>query len=623
MRANPPPTPDRRRRVSVSTALILGIVGISMFSVALALYLGFSAAFQNTQKLLHDSVAQVVSGYADNLEGRLKTVEQRIAAVADAVARGQIDPSDAQSWEASLRGLAAGQDQSGAIGLLGTDRVSRGFYTDDLTPFTFDMSEDVRVRETIGALRGPQPPTWMPPQWDPMFQQPIVAVWSPLFRDGTFLGAYFELVTVSAISRQLSEGVADTLGLTPFVLYNRDRVLAHPNLRDWNGASPRRGSMMMRAMFGDTSGLPRLDQVRDPALKALRDAKPAWMEGIGDGLKLGRAQVDRRPHFYATRDFSGFGDRSWMIGAHFSFDLISEVVLRLVNHAALGLGVLLISALAAWWLAKRAAQPVRALAHAAQTLREKGEAATPRLTGSWVAELDDAATAFNRMVDGLEERNRIRELFGKFVPPAVAGELLGRTDGRLAPRHTEATVLFVDLEGFTALTERIPPASLVETLNAYFAEVVTIIENRGGVITQFQGDAVLAVFNVPVALPAHAEAAVRCALDIQALVGVRSFNGHKLACRCGVATGEVLSGNVGAPDRLSYTVHGDAVNTAARLEQLNKTYGTRILVSGSTTACITTVAFRQIDQATVRGKEHQVALYTPSDSTTAPLPDPA
>ena len=183
----------------------------------------------------------------------------------------------------------------------------------------------------------------------------------------------------------------------------------------------------------------------------------------------------------------------------------------------------------------------------------------------------------------------------------------------------EATVLFVDLAGFTALSESLEPAGIVTVLNEYFSAVVEIIEAHGGVITQFQGDAILAIYNVPVADPGHANKAVASARDIHAVIGSRKFGGHDLTCRVGINTGPVVAGNVGAEDRMNYTVHGDAVNTAARLEQLNKEFGTNTLISETTAKLAADHPLKEIGNMDIRGKSEKVTVYTFDASISPPI----
>ena len=226
-------------------------------------------------------------------------------------------------------------------------------------------------------------------------------------------------------------------------------------------------------------------------------------------------------------------------------------------------------------------------------------------------ELGELTLRFNAMADGLKEREFLREAFGKYVPRPVAAEILADR-GLLEPQTATATILFTDIAGFTAITERLGSHRLVAALNEYFSLLVEVIERHRGVVTQFQGDAMLVVYNVPVEDPMHAIEAVTTALEIQACLQGRRFAGDvRFETRIGINTGTVLAGAVGAADRLNYTVHGDTVNLAARLQELNKNYRTHILVADATRRLAGEgFAFRRVDEAAIRGHAAPVEVYT-------------
>jgi class 3 adenylate cyclase/transcriptional regulator with GAF, ATPase, and Fis domain len=203
----------------------------------------------------------------------------------------------------------------------------------------------------------------------------------------------------------------------------------------------------------------------------------------------------------------------------------------------------------------------------------------------------------------------IREVFGKYVPENVV-EAIVSGKGHLKPIQTTATILYSDLEAFTSIVEDMPPIQVVQMLNEYFPAVIEPINRHGGVVNQFQGDAMLVTFNVPVEDPHHADEAVKAACEIQEVVKSRTFAGVTLRTRIGINTGPVIAGNVGSGDRINYTVHGNAVNVAARLEQLNKDHGTVVLVSGSTVSLLTgTYPLESIGEVKIRGKHESVELF--------------
>ena len=186
------------------------------------------------------------------------------------------------------------------------------------------------------------------------------------------------------------------------------------------------------------------------------------------------------------------------------------------------------------------------------------------------------------------------------------------TGGKLEPVEAKATVLVCDIEGFAMLTDTLGAHRVIEFLNAYFETVVGIVERHGGTITQFQGDAILAVFNVPIADRDQAANALRAAIEIVRAADERLFAGVRTRNRIGLSTGRVVAGAVGSQGRLSYTVHGNAVNLAARLEALNKDYGTRILLSGKTAERCPGFELKKLGDVEVRGYGEPLELFTPA-----------
>ncbi len=228
-------------------------------------------------------------------------------------------------------------------------------------------------------------------------------------------------------------------------------------------------------------------------------------------------------------------------------------------------------------------------------------------------EIGSLALGFNAMAEELEERAFLQESLGRFVPEAVANAV--RADrGVVLPREAEATIVYSDIAGFTRLCQRLAPEVVFPLLNEYFGALAICIQSRGGVITQYQGDAMLATFNLPLADDDHALNAVRAALDIQRCVDTRRFGGDtSLPTRLGISTGRVVAGTVGGGAQLGYTVHGDAVNLAQRLEQANKQSGTRLLLSARTAELIDgRIPLQAHGAMTLPGRDGTVSVYTVS-----------
>jgi len=229
------------------------------------------------------------------------------------------------------------------------------------------------------------------------------------------------------------------------------------------------------------------------------------------------------------------------------------------------------------------------------------------------------------LIEAVIEGSAARDL-SRFVPEEVAQKVIQSEEGAITGKGevSECTILFTDIEGFTAISETLTPEELIEALNRYFSLIAGPINQFGGVISQFQGDAVLATFNVPKPDINHASNAVKAALEIQAVLdGVEFGEGISFNTRVGINTGSVVGGLVGSGDRVGYTVHGDNVNLTARLEQLNKDYGTRIIVSDSTLAEIPAnmFEFRELGEVLVRGLNRPVRIYTVAPDLLPPPKD--
>ena len=238
-------------------------------------------------------------------------------------------------------------------------------------------------------------------------------------------------------------------------------------------------------------------------------------------------------------------------------------------------------------------------------------------------EIGQLAAAFNRMVVQLRDNQRIRETFGKYIDPRVVEGLIDRPTLTAAEGQRRVmTVLFCDLKGFTSLSEGMTPQGLVKVMNRYLSTMSEPIRTNRGIIDKYIGDGIMAYWGPPFVDEAdHARFACLAAMEmferiatlrqeIPELLGVRGTPMEKCDLRIGVATGEALVGSIGSDVMMSYTVMGDVVNLASRLEGVNKTYGTRNLVSERTIAAAgAALEVREIDRVVVAGHTHSEIIF--------------
>ncbi|CAN7757944.1 adenylate/guanylate cyclase domain-containing protein [Variovorax sp. LjRoot290] len=252
----------------------------------------------------------------------------------------------------------------------------------------------------------------------------------------------------------------------------------------------------------------------------------------------------------------------------------------------LALGGVVVSVALALLVAASVARPLSEVQAAMAQVQRGGLDARCEVVSN--DEIGAVAEGFNAMVRGLREREAIRETFGRYVSPEVRDEILaGRVSGAGVQR--DVTILFADLRDFTPWVEASPPAEVVADLNAYFSEMDAAIRAHGGLVLQFIGDEIEAVFGAPIEDVRHADAAVAAAREMgQRLDAWNSV--RRSACKTelrhgiGIHTGTVIAGNIGSTERMSYALVGDAVNLASRIQALNKDFGTHMLVSGATRA---------------------------------------
>jgi len=231
---------------------------------------------------------------------------------------------------------------------------------------------------------------------------------------------------------------------------------------------------------------------------------------------------------------------------------------------------------------------------------------TGRLSGS-----------FNQMMQGLQERQRLHEAFGAFVDPAVADRVLAEGP-MLAGEEVEVTVLFLDIRSFTAFAERSSAGEVVARLNDFYDRVVPVLARHGGHANKYVGDGLLGVFGAPRRLPDHADRAVAAALEIASLV--RGCYGEELRIGIGVNSGPVVAGTVGGGGHVEFTVIGDAVNTAARVEEATRLTGDDILITEATRCLLAegSLACEERPLMELKGKSERARLWAPS--VPEPLP---
>jgi adenylate cyclase len=286
------------------------------------------------------------------------------------------------------------------------------------------------------------------------------------------------------------------------------------------------------------------------------------------------------------------------------------ISVRELAVTVLGLGgvALAIGLLVTLLAARAAADPVLSVRDALAAVEEGDlEAEVPVYDGTEIGLLQ---AGFNRMVAGLHERDRIRDALGTYVDPDVAERILEEGTS-LEGEEVEVTMMFVDVRDFTSFAEGRSATDVVASLNELFERVVPIVHHHAGHVDKFVGDGLLAVFGAPRRQPDHADHALRAALEIARSLREEPLEGIEIGI--GLNTGTVVAGNVGGAGRLEFSVIGDPVNVAARVEACTRETGDAILVTDHTKASLNDegVPLEERSEVRLKGKQEPVAVYAP------------
>ena len=326
---------------------------------------------------------------------------------------------------------------------------------------------------------------------------------------------------------------------------------------------------------------------------------------LPDGAQLGKATVPLK----------------WrLLAALPAINIITGVVVTGLSHrnaglSAFGFGVLVTIAVAFTISFELSILLLRSIMEPINDLRRGTERAAAgdlsvRVPVLGSDEVGQLTGSFNRMVAGLEERERLREAFGAFVDPVLAERVLAEGTV-LEGDDVEVTVLFVDIRDFTTFAEQASAREVVGQLNDFYELIVPVLAKHGGHANKFVGDGLLGVFGAPVLVPDHADRAVAAALEIAATV--RATYGHRLGIGIGVNSGPVMAGTIGGGGRVEFTVIGDPVNTAARVEGVTRVTGDAVLVTEATRCLLTHDfgGFQERPTVELKGKTERVRLHAP------------
>ena len=561
--------PPARRRLPIAAVLIVGFGGLVAVAVASVLYLGLAGAGRNTFELVHDAANYRLDTIETHIRDLVEPTETIAADIARALADGTVDRADAGHVGDLLRGVVTGAPQiSGAL-----------FSDSDFATVIADSHEDGGVN-VIAGDRSDDPnfiyafeqvawgPGWGSIIWSPDLEEPLLSYAAPVRVEGELVGMVAIYVALSRIVGFVSALSLEDGDAPVFILHGEDRVLAHSRMADggWIAALGEEESPAVP--------LPRLGALGDPVLTMLArgdvdEAHPFARHRPQDSAsKVLSLPRDARPEYVLiTRRIAGYGPGHWTLVQQFRDEDVSAPTIRLFTMAIAGAAILVVSVGLALWLGRRMTRRIGELAHAAQALRTLDFANAADVPDSRFRELAHAGQAFNAMMVALR-------WFEMYVPKSLVLRLMRRGDTEvITTSERPVTVMFTDIRGFSALSQRLSAPEVADLLNDHFDLLSRRIEAAGGTVDKFIGDSVMAFWGAPDEQPDHAERALEAARGIREAMAAdnaeRTERGQApIQVRIGINTGPAVVGNIGSSSRVNYTLIGDTVNVAERLERL-------------------------------------------------------
>ncbi|MCK7615830.1 adenylate/guanylate cyclase domain-containing protein [Roseibium sediminicola] len=442
---------------------------------------------------------------------------------------------------------------------LGVD-VDRGDADGTLLGGDIDLAADVPILVPLTEeAKTRSEAFWSAPFYMPGRKHTYYVYVRPLFEGKTYRGSLLIGMSLDRVSEITWH--ASTDDITVFLVQEGShKIVGHPDLHK---------------MFDELSA--------DSPLPDIARVPDAFLKNFADMPKLDNASFDISEDLDLHVGFDGNGVKRFVIleqknvdllglpvriGTHFPAQFLDQPLEQLLVAVAVGAGLLLLSLIGAVLLAQRIARPVQRASGAAKEVASLNLSAVEPLPASVIRELDDLSKGFNAMVSGLKAFNR-------YVPTTLVQKLLREGRAEAPPEEREVAVLFTDIAGFTSASEGMSATETAAFVNHHLSLLGAEITKEGGTIDKYIGDSVMAFWGAPERLDNPAEPAARAALGMAR--AIRADNEERTArgeppvrIRIGLHLGPLVVGDIGAPERVNYTVIGDTVNAASRLESLGK-----------------------------------------------------
>ncbi len=599
----------KRFSISLRWLMISGFGGLVLISVGLVLFISVSTNFANTFSLLNDRAVSLLDNMERSIRLETDQAERTLLAVAklynkDQLAVGPLDKNTRASQQAVLQGMLIASPIVEGLLFYDLNGWQTGvFRTPDgrfrpLRPQLYD-AEIFSVLKSHDEPEKVKHPVWgEPTKFDGVLYH---TVGFPLKKQGKISGYVFATIGQHTLSRIVTE-LGQANDTTVYILTSDNKVIGHSRMPG----------------FFKENGIVSLKDFPDRSLRQLATARIVEHFDTSRNYDMEiRESGKGSGHIFITRELAGYSNVPYHLGAYFKKADFGNEILRAFTSALAGLLALVIAVLASIFLARRLSQPMLRISKVANDFSNLKLNEFTHLPRSRIREIDEQSMAMNSMHTTLSE-------FTQYVPRSLVKRLMKPGSSAIRSVEREITILFADIASFTSLTEDLNAIDTATLLNSHFDNICNEITKHKGTVDKFIGDGVMAFWGAPGADDEQAKNALEAARDMVIAVNAqnklrKAASVPPLRLRIGIHTGRVVVGNIGCKERQNYTLVGDAVNVANRLEQYGKLYigdADTIVITSATTweAAGKPEYMHSIGHQKLRGREAMIQIFAMGDN---------
>lgn len=592
----------KNRSVALMPTLMVGIGVLVLVSVGAVMAVNWIADRDVVRDFATTLVRRVLSSEGAALRRHLDVAVHEANFVAAAVVTGRYKLTD-PAFVDFVGGSLAAAPQVDALAVGDADgnvlRVLRlpadaGFKAD-----RFSVGADGQFGALASQMRIRKEPYWGRPVYRQERGETFLNYRVPIWRGESYLGFVVLGISTRALSQFVKE-LSPSARATAFMLYDQDRVLAHPSMAQASHDQ----------LASET--FPPLRTFGDPVIADLAGLPPIrGLLRMPPGVTARRSSGKGESYFVFASEIADYRELPITVGTYVLASAVDAPIKLLHSATLLALAMLGVSLIAAAVMATAISRPIQRAAKGVTAIGRFDFDQVAPLGHSRFREIEGLATSFNAMLDALKA-------FGRYVPRTLVLRLIKEGGFGAGTEERIVAIMFTDIVGFTAVCERMTAPEVAAFINRHLTLISACVEREGGTIDKFIGDAVMAFWGAPARLDNPAAAACRAAIAIQEVLA--ADNAQRAAAqlppvriRIGIHMGPAVVGDIGAPNRINYTIVGDAVNAAQRLESLGKTVDPDseavVLVSHDVAAAAPEFQFVARGTHLVKGKQEGLDVY--------------